>query len=597
MPARKFQSPGLRRSQAITTFGPGSIVDLRFSSVMMAGLDFWPDKHAIITHEPNLERILHVDEFRIPSTRDISGGRDLPAVIFPRWQVCPKCDRLAEWDTFALGLHQPGRALKCPDCNIRVYPARLIVACRHGHIDDFPWIGWVHNRSNLPICERPTLFLKARGFSSSLADLQLSCKGPDCDASTNMGGATEERNFKAYRCEGNRPWLKDSEDCGDPIKPLQRGASNVYFSVQASSISIPPWSKGVYSQLDRHWAVFKNAPDHILKDLVNSMNLPEILGTDSAEIIDAIRFRKSQDSGDLEDLSERDLRYMECKALRQPNPEYDPASEFKTSEAPVHPDLSDWISRVILVERLREVRALLGFTRIEPPDPSDRLTSRRVPISRRRLNWAPAVEVRGEGIYLELDEGALLSWLESWGRIVSKRAGHLHSTYVEICKRRDWQILREITPRLLLVHSFAHLLIRQLALESGYSAASLRERLYVFEPSEMDDDSSGIAGLLIYTSTPDSEGSLGGLVRQGHPDRLFRTVMGALRESSWCASDPLCIESEGQGPDSTNLAACHACMLISETSCEEFNRFLDRGMLSSTLEEQDSGFFSSLSGD
>jgi hypothetical protein len=150
-----------------------------------------------------------------------------------------------------------------------------------------------------------------------------------------------------------------------------------------------------------------------------------------------------------------------------------------------------------------------------------------------------------------------------------------------------------VSPRLLLTHSFAHALIRQMSLESGYSSASIRERLYVFEPGEMDN-ASGIAGLLIYTSTPDSEGSLGGLVRQGLPERLAPTVKAAINEAVWCSSDPLCIESEGQGHDAMNLAACHSCLLLSETCCEEFNRLLDRAMLVGSITNPEAGFFSNL---
>ena len=164
--------------------------------------------------------------------------------------------------------------------------------------------------------------------------------------------------------------------------------------------------------------------------------------------------------------------------------------------------------------------------------------------------------------------------------------------YEEMCARREWKVERRITPRLLLVHSLAHVIIQQLALESGYASASLRERLYVFEESEIEEGSRAVAGFLIYTSTIDSEGSLGGLVRQGYPDRLLETLSGGIGEASWCASDPLCMENEGNAAGMMNLAACHACLLISETSCEEYNRLLDRGMLVGTMTEPDIGFFS-----
>jgi len=588
--ANWFKRPGMRRSQAVTTFGPGAIVDLRNGSAMMVGTDFWKDDHIIEIHEPNLERALRVSGFRVPTTADQGDGKDLPAVVFPRWMVCPRCNRLAPYEYFAGTLHGPGKPIRCPECRIQIYPTRLIVACEHGHIDDFPWVEWVHLKSGREVCARPVLFLRARGFSSTLADLEIRCKGVDCDAHTSLSGATEKDNLKFHPCEGKRPWLLDKEKCGEPVRPLQRGASNVYFSVQVSSISIPPWSRAVFTKLHPHWSIFKAMPDIALEATVQALNLPAQLGMSVADIVEAIRQRKDQEKISEEKFTEKQLRYQECRALRQASRDEEILSDFKTMQAEVPNILKGLVSKVMLVERLREVRALLGFTRINPPDPTSRLEITLAPISRVHKDWYPAVEIRGEGIYIEFDETAILKWIGSQKSIMD-RAGKLHQSYTEMCERKQWSPLREISPRFLLVHAMAHILIRQLGLESGYSSASLRERLYSFEPGELGDN-PGIAGLLIYTSTPGSEGSLGGLVRQGKPDRFGPLMHDALIEASWCSSDPLCIESEGQGNDATNLAACHACLLLSETCCEEFNRFLDRGVVVGTLTATASGFFS-----
>jgi hypothetical protein len=584
-----FKRPALRRSQALTTFGPGSIVDLRNGSVMMAGINFWKEDHVIEVHEPNLERVLHVGGFRTPTTTDQGDGKDLPAVIFPRWMVCPRCARLAPYEYFAGSLHRPGNLLKCPECRIQVYPARLIIACEKGHVDDFPWIEWVHHKSSREICARPILFLRARGFSSSLADLEIRCKGMNCDAHASLSGATEKDNIKFISCQGKRPWLLDKEQCGESVRPVQRGASNVYFSVQVSSISIPPWSRAVYTKLNPHWSIFRAMPDNALHSTVQALNLPMQLGIGVGDIVEAIRQRKDQEKISEDQFTEKQLRYQECRALRQASGDEEIQSDFNTVEAEVPDSLKGLISKVILVERLREVRALVGFTRINPPDPTSRLDITLVPISRVRKDWHPAVEIRGEGIYIEFKETMIQTWIKN-KKIIPDRAGKLYQSYIEMCERKQWEPLRAITPRFLLVHATAHILIRQLGLESGYSSASLRERLYTFEPGELGDN-PGFAGLLIYTSTPDSEGSLGGLVRQGKPDRFGPLMHKALMEASWCSSDPLCIESEGQGNDATNLAACHACLLLSETCCEEFNRFLDRGMLVGTITAPNAGFF------
>ncbi len=163
-----------------------------------------------------------------------------------------------------------------------------------------------------------------------------------------------------------------------------------------------------------------------------------------------------------------------------------------------------------------------------------------------------------------------------------------------MCLRRSWQVSRRITPGFVLTHSFSHALMRQLSLESGYSSAAIRERLYVFGPQEGQDEYPARYGVLIYTSSADSEGSLGGLMRQGQPDRLYPSVLAAIADASWCSSDPLCIESEAQGADGMNLAACHACLLLSETSCEEFNRLLDRALLTGTPGHPAIGYFNEL---
>ena len=592
-----FVKRHLRRSQAITTFGPGAIVDLRDESVMMGGLDFWPKENAHELHEPNLERVLGMDFFRAPSTIEESrNGKDLPFVIFPRWLACPSCHRLAPYELFAGGMSKPGAVLKCPDCRKKVFPARLIVACMHGHIDDFPWVEWVNHGSKPCTCERPALELVASGRTASLGDLIVKCKNKNCGGQRSLSGATEAKNLQFMKCSGNRPWLADKQPCEEHVMPLQRGASNVYFPLISSALSIPPWSRAIQSVLNPHWSILKVIPDVSLEATILGMNLPERIGISAGEIVQAIHERKaSVSSENQQSISEVDLRKREFSALSKAQNKTDLQDDFKTRSAKIHPTLRPFFSNIVLVDRLREVRALLGFSRISPPDPDPqtRLGVKLTPIARNRKNWLPAVEVFGEGIFLEFDEIAIKNWKNKHDQAIQARSDILNKNYIKMCTRRKWKANRIITPSFLLVHSFAHAMIRQLSLDSGYSSAALRERLYVFEEAENGNQNFS-AGLLIYTSSPDSEGSLGGLVRQGEPERLAITVRAAINEATWCSSDPLCIESEGQGHDALNLSACHACMLLSETCCEEFNRLLDRAMLSGTLVNPECGFFKNL---
>jgi hypothetical protein len=141
-----------------------------------------------------------------------------------------------------------------------------------------------------------------------------------------------------------------------------------------------------------------------------------------------------------------------------------------------------------------------------------------------------------------------------------------------------------VSPRFVLLHTLAHVLINEWSLDGGYPASALRERLYANDP---------MAGILIYTATSDSAGSLGGIVAQGDPERLVATMESALGRASWCSNDPLCMESEASGVDSVNMAACHACVLLPETSCELNNSFMDRAMLVGTPSGEVPGFFQS----
>ena len=148
----------------------------------------------------------------------------------------------------------------------------------------------------------------------------------------------------------------------------------------------------------------------------------------------------------------------------------------------------------------------------------------------------------------------------------------------------------DLRPEFVLIHTFAHLIINQLSFECGYGSSSIRERIYC----EKADNEYGMYGVLIYTASGDSEGSLGGLVRQGAKDHIEDTIRDAVRNAAWCSSDPVCIQSYGQGPESCNLAACHNCALLPETCCECGNRLLDRGTVVGTLDDKSIGFFSDL---
>lgn len=227
-------------------------------------------------------------------------------------------------------------------------------------------------------------------------------------------------------------------------------------------------------------------------------------------------------------------------------------------------DISEYdlphIKAISLVDKVRVVNALIGFSRIQPAMTSNDVGF--VDVREPDTRWYPAYEVRGEGIFIEFSQEDIDGWIEAHPAVV-ERAARLNHNYATSFIGKNHP--RTITPKFLMLHTLSHLLISQLSFECGYSIASLSERLYCAEES----DGKKMAGIFIYTASGDAEGTFGGLVRQGRPDAFPRILRKAIANAKTCSNDPVCIMSRGQGRDSLNLAACHACGLLPETCCEE----------------------------
>jgi hypothetical protein len=285
-------------------------------------------------------------------------------------------------------------------------------------------------------------------------------------------------------------------------------------------------------------------------------------------------------------VTEEQYRFDEFRAYVGPRPPIQERHDFDTKRVDTS-KYTDWFGElfdsVVLVPRLRETRVLTGFTRVVPPGASKGALAS---LAREDRTWLPGFAVRGEGIFLQLSATALNGWRSN--DEVQRRTRQLQSRLDTLYQDRG-QRPREITSELILIHTLSHLLIRQLAFECGYDASSIRERLYV-----SSSEATPMAGLLLYTASGDSEGTLGGLVRQGEPGKLDCTLLAALRNAAICSSDPLCIESRGQGTHALNLAACHACALLPETSCEEGNLLLDRVMVLGEPEVPQTGYFAAV---
>jgi len=595
----------VRRSQLISTYGIGAVVDLEKGSYMPMGLDDWEGATSLpslTVHEPRLEAQLGVSHFRLaPVVQPIKGTPlveprpTLPVVRFPEWHECPRCHRIGkEDDPFVLA--EDLSRLRCQKCGTYATPVRFVVACRKGHIEDFPWVEWAHRDHKAGICNRPVLTLKSRGRSAALGDLYVQC---NCGGSNSLANAFQP-NATGKHCHGLQPWLFSREPgCTEEVRVLQRGASNVHFSVGASALSIPPVSDAVFQIIDGQWLVLSAIPpeavDGIFRHLAANYDAP----FDALRAAYRERKRLAEPSAEV---TEGNSRVEEYGALSTDRDDEDVGGfkpQFCNSVSEPPDQLRPWFDLVGAVSRLREVRAVAGFTRIEPyPVKAERialalLEGRVARLSKRPRNWLPASEIRGEGLFLRFDGEFVDRWITENPAVLA-RAAALDAVSAAIAAQRGYQRDYTITPRLLLVHSFAHALIRQISLDCGYSSAALRERLYVADATE---DSAAMQGVLIYTGSPDSEGSLGGLVRLADPTLLSRIVADALQSAQWCGSDPVCLEADPhQAGERVSGAACHCCILVPETACEKFNRELDRTMLVGDAQGSWRGYFDGLGG-
>ena len=599
----------VRRSQLVSSFGIGAIVDLEKGSFMPMGLEDWewvtrlPSLNIV---EPRLQAMLRVSHFRlgpvreeIPGTRLVRARSAVPAVRFPRWHECPRCHRIGTQDApFELAADGSRLSCRAHGAPVHTTPVRFIRACRSGHIDDFPWGWWAHRDRSGGVCDSPSLYLGSYGRSASLSDLYVrcsTCSRPDHQVRKSLGDAFRGEMLAGFSCSGSRPWLVDKEEgCNQPVRIMQRGASNVHFGVVCSALSIPPASEAISLIVQEMRSVLDAVPEHTLPSVLEG--LAQQYGTTAEQLLSAYRHLKTIET-DGTTLTEQQVRLEEYTALSEDRE--DPVvsgvvPEFLNRVTSPPPSLAHWFDLVGAASRLREVRALAGFSRIEPYPVAAERVNRAIqeglvsPLSRSPRNWLPAAEIRGEGIFFRLRTKTVDAWIDANPKLV-RRMADFESRSHHLADRRGYTRDYTITPRLLLVHSFSHALIRQISVECGYSASALRERLYV---NEADGARPASNGVLIYTGSPDSEGSLGGLVRLTEPELLEPIVRRTLSSVSWCGSDPVCIETDPkQSGERVSGAACHCCLLLPETACEKFNRELDRAVLVGDVDDTFAGYF------
>ena len=590
----------LRPSQLLHTFGVGSVIDLPQLSAIVMGLDDWDTTYATPVTEDRLLAAVRaaigaqVTGLRAPPyVPETSNPFDdwtrvgIPIAAFPRWLRCPACRYLGPIDTNLFPLKpdpwRPDRVRYVHTCKTSklptALPARFLLACRNGHLDDFPWYEFAHRQH---VCPTPQLELNEIGPSGEAINVEVRCRS--CPARRRMGEAFgESASAVLPPCRGRHPHLGVFDaGCAQPVRTILLGATNSWFAVTMKVLSIPRSSAALAQKVDELWAELQHVSSaDILHFALTQPSFGPLRRFPEADVWEAIEARRGGTDADTDD--PLDLKLPEWRAFSAPD-EATASDDFRLAVSPVPASAVGHVEQVVLAERLREVGALVGFTRIDAPGERDASGKAHVArLARTSPVWVPCAEVRGEGIFLRFPEAAL----KAWEAIAD---GHPQVRQLETAHRSFRSARGQVPdanwpgPRYVMLHTFAHVLLRELALECGYSAAGLSERLYA-------DADIPSAGILLFTSAPDSEGTLGGLVQLGRPDLLGPLIERALESARLCSSDPLCADHDPTLDASLHGAACHACCFAAETSCETGNRYLDRSLLVDTFSVCGLGFF------
>lgn len=603
----------LRQSQMITTYGPGSLVDLVNDAILVPGLEYWSyiGDAGYEVHEPRLAdnlrrrgiKLSSSAPFRAPPVCDEEPHRGcgIGAVEFPSWFLCPErnCERLIhKRDTEYKGARRRHRCQGATKPS-NLVPVRFVTACPNGHLDDFPWEWFVH--AEVGRCASPELRLTDNG-SGDLTDVVLKCE--TCGASRSMAQAKVGKALPL--CRGKRPWLgayvgdpSVDEECGEDQRLLLRTASNGYFSQVESALSIPRTSKlppAVLEFLSHHHDRDLRkieSPGHVAAARQFIPILADAPGAiaklSDAELWHAIATFRAEKSEDAVTAHVRETEYATITSapVEKGDHKYTHYGEqddfYAERPAPGTCRLPKGIRDLVLLKRLREVRVLTGFTRLEAESQNIYgefdVGSRRAELGA-ASDWLPASEIRGEGFFLELDFDALEQW-EKHPAVVA-REEELKQGFLSRFPNAVKQGIEFQGARFYLLHTLAHLLITQVSLDCGYAASAIRERIYCSPKG--DPNAMPMAGLLLSTGSSGSEGTLGGLVEQGR--LLDYHLTEALRRAKLCSHDPVCGRqhpTEGLPGRALLGSACHGCLFIAECSCERSNHYLDRALVVPTL--------------
>lgn len=601
---RKEPEGQIRQSQMITTYGPGSMVDLVDRAVVIGGLEHWSfGKQGFeALDDPRLRRALvpilkSLDEnldlaaenyFRMApagDAREPSLLVGVRALEFPRWFVCQNCRRLAR-ATDGFEVNKKGRYLHICENNKKSHavPVRFVAACSNGHLEDFPWVAFAHEDK---ICGAPKLFL-LEGATGDVARIIVKCR--NCD---QPGRSLAKAAVLPFGCNGRRPWLGGravEEPCDKNLKLMVRTASDAYFAQMVSALRLPEPGPSPLSLAVREkdiWEILQHVTG--IDQLRTFATLPKIksaiAGHSYERVLATIEAERSADQNPhSEPLRTAEYRRLTSAPQEVPGVLAPEGVQFAAYEIPKsRADLPPEVARLVIVPELREVRVQISFTRFASVSANLQMeyNYRGATIQPAVLTlptgnekWLPAAEVRGEGLFFELDHETVVAWEER--PAVQERAEILQQAFTADGGKGEF-----LGVRFYLLHSLSHLLLTAISLECGYAASSIRERIYC-EPST--SATRGMAGILLSTGTTGSEGTLGGLVEEGR--RLRHHLREAWDLGRLCSNDPVCAtHNPATSTDDRRLegAACHGCLYVAECSCERFNRYLDRALVVPTI--------------
>ena len=579
----------IRPSQLVSTFGPGSIYDSQDDSFLIMGADRWKEENCkklanetLLSHlKASGTRYSRLERFMVPiSSKD--DDEQVAIRTFPTWGVCPACGMLQRRNRGAArrcGSRTCGESGTRPTTN----PARFIAACINGHLDDFPWYRWVHHGA-VDDCSQndARLYLEDGANSSSLESKTVRCD--NCGRHESMAMSLAKNGLRSVlheRCSGRRPWLTDDdrEPCLDGdgehvyMQGIYKGATNAYFPKTMSAITIPPFA-GLDAEriADKvNGTALLEQPREKLPDLIRVM-FPNDEQSKVLKMIDVLReYRKGPPDIRTEEFRELNSTTYPQAGISEEN--------FKTEPIELPDGFSKYLENLVLVRKLKVVATITGFYRLEPSGFTPNDSRRMSPVTNYPAElprWLPAVENRGEGIFFSFKNGIITNWAGRTGVV-----GRFNSIM-----RRSHGTLSlnnvETSPKYVLLHTLSHLMIKEIATYAGYSVASMGERIY---------SGDSMSGVLIYTSSPSSDGSLGGLVEQGKKPKFSIMLRRAIEKSRLCSMDPMCSHAVIGTGSRSNGSACHACLYLPETSCESMNSLLDRALVHSTLQSGRVGLF------